>query len=332
MSTSPIAILGAGNAATALALLLSRHGRQIRLYCIEPEVEHDINANACNTKYLAGIKLPKNICAYPDLKQTVHQADIVLVAVPSFAIYETIEAARPYFSKQVCIASITKGLDQKTLQPLAIEVAKRLPKQLRTRLCVIAGPAVANELAQHQPAAFLIAGPDASVTKTFADLFHTDVLKVATSKDLLGAGLCMALKNVYAIALGMCDGLKFPMNSKALLTALAVEEMEGILRASKANPDTAAGLAGLGDLLVTGFSSHGRNRTYGEKLVGSKTADPTKLGLGTVEGIAATKAASKLIRTLGVSAPLLQTVVRCLKQTSSFEKPLLVYLKKLKLH
>lgn len=332
LAQRPIAILGAGNAATALALLLARHSRPVHLYCIEPEVEKDINLHACNTKYLAGIPLPPHIRAFPDLASSLAHADIVIIAVPSFAIRDVLREARPFFAKDAIFASITKGLDEKTLRPLAIEAAQALPLNLRKRMCVIAGPAVANELALGQPAAFCIAGKDAKACRTLADLFHSHAVKVSISSDLYGAGLCMALKNVYAILLGMCDGLRYPMNSKSLLVALAIEEMESLLRAVKANPDTAAGLAGLGDLLVTGFSPHGRNRRYGEALVGSNTRDPQALGLGTVEGIAAAKAAKKLVSTLHVRVPLLETALRCLSQKQGFEKPFIRYLNSLRLH
>lgn len=332
LAKRPIAILGAGNAATALAVLLSRHPRPIHLYCIEPDVEKDINLNACNTKYLTGLTLSPSIRAFPDLPSTVRDADVVIVAVPSFAIQSVLHEARGFFAKDAIFASITKGLDPKTLRPLAVEAANALPPNIGKRLCVIAGPAVANELALGQPAAFCIAGKDPKARKILADLFHSHAVKISTSPDLYGAGLCMALKNVYAILLGMCDGLHYPMNSKSLLVALAIEEMETILRAAKADPDTAAGLAGLGDLLVTGFSPHGRNRRYGEALVGSKTSDPKKLGLGTIEGIAASQAAKKLLRQLRVEAPLLKTAIHCLSQKNHFEKPFVRYLQSLRLH
>ncbi len=331
MKKRPFAILGAGNAATALALLLAKTGHPIHLYCIEPEVEHDINHNSCNSKYLAGISLPKTIRAMASLEQTVHQAEIVIVAVPSFAIREVMAAAQASLSRDVIIASITKGLDPHTFRPIALEAMGHLPKSMQKRLCLIGGPAVANELAHHQPAAFFIAGKDKLATAKLSRLFHSPSLKAATSTDIEGTGLCMALKNVYAIALGMCDGLHYPMNSKALITALAVEEMSLFLQKRKANPKTAYTLAGLGDLLVTGFSPHGRNRTYGEKIVGSDFKDPAQLGMGTVEGIAATTTALQLCKKLDLDLPLLQTIGRCLKQKTRFEKPFEQYLKTLRL-
>ena len=331
MPTRPLAILGAGNAATALALLLAKKGRRVHLYCIEPDVEQDINERACNSKYLAGVSLPRSIRAMSSLEQAVHQAEVVILAVPSFASRDVMAAATASLAPDVVIASITKGLDPKTLRPIALEAMSCLPKSMQKRVCFIGGPAVANELAHHQPAAFFIAGKDSHATKKLAHLFHSPSLKVATPTDIEGTGLCMALKNVYAIALGMCDGLHYPMNSKALITAIAIEEMARILKASKANQATAYTLAGLGDLLVTGFSPHGRNRTYGEKIVGSDFKDPLQLGMGTVEGIAATKSSLLLIKKLHVEAPLLQTIGKCLRQTSHFEKPFIGYLKTLRL-
>jgi glycerol-3-phosphate dehydrogenase (NAD(P)+) len=331
MNKRPFAILGAGNAATALALLLAHHKREIRMYCIEPDVLEDINVRHSNTKYLPGVKLPSSVKAFANVAESVQHAEVVLLAVPSFALQEALTLAIPFLDKDVVIGSITKGLDETCLKPVAAVAASYLPKRLANRMCLIGGPAVAHELAHGQPAALLIAGPNKECTSKLAKLLHTTNVKAGISKDLVGVGYAMALKNVYAIALGMCDGLKYPMNSKALVTAIALEEMEHIIVAAGGKEETTLSLAGVGDLLVTGFSPHGRNRTYGERLVGADFKDPQKLGLLTVEGIAATKASLKLIKQLRVEAPLLRTVAKCLSSAHHFERPFMNYLKHLSL-
>lgn len=329
---SPIAILGAGNMASALALNLARHKRPVRLYCIEPDVEEDLRKNACNTKYLAGHLFPKNVTASSELADVLKDAEDVFVAVPSFAVSEVMEKAQPYLSSSVkSIASITKGLDPKSLKPLVIAEADLVPAKLRKKVCTLGGPAIATEMAKGSPTGFVVAGRDQATLVRVKKLLETEHVKCATSLDLLGVGLASALKNPYAIALGMCDGLKYPTNAKAMLLTIAIEEMEMLIVKAGGKLETASGLAGLGDLIVTGMSPHGRNRTYGERLVGAKSKQPSDLGLGTVEGIAATKLALQLARKVKAPTPLLVSIDQCLARRDTFEQPFVKYLKNLKL-
>ena len=184
-------------------------------------------------------------------------------------------------------------------------------------------------MAKGSPTGFMIGGHDKSALQRVKKLLETPTTKCATSTDLLGVGLASALKNPYAIALGMCDGLHYATNAKALILTLAVEEIQRFVLGAGGKSDTATGLAGLGDLVVTGMSPHGRNRAYGERLVGAKSKMPEDLKLGTVEGIAATALAVKLARRLKIKTPLLDTVDRCLHSKHHFERPFVDYLKHL---
>lgn len=332
MSKAPISILGAGNMASALALNLARHKRPVRLYCIEEDVEADLKKNRCNTKYLAGHRFPKNITASSDIALVLKDAEDIFIAVPSFAVTEVMELAKPFLGRKVkSIASITKGLDETTLKPLVMSEANVLPAHLRKLICTLGGPAIGKEMAKGSPTGFIIAGRDKPVLQRVKKLLETHTVKCATSTDLIGVGMASALKNPYAIALGFCDGLQYPTNAKAMMLAIAVEEMEHIILNAGGHIDTATGLAGLGDLIVTGMSPHGRNRTYGERLVGAKSKLPADLGLGTVEGIAATALAVKLARRLKIKTPLLDTIDRCLRNKHHFEQPFVYYLKHLQL-
>lgn len=325
--SSPIAILGAGNMATALALTLARHHHPVRLYCIEPEVEEDINQRHHNTKYLDGCALPPHIVASADIQFVVEGADTVFIAVPSFAVADVMKHARPYLHPQAIIASISKGLDPNTLDPLIVKEADLLPSNFQDTLTTLGGPAIANEMAKGSPTAFVAASKNLRGAQRIKELLETEHVKVSTSTDLLGVGLAAALKNPYAIALGMCDGLKHPTNAKAFLLTLAIQEMSEILRAAGAKGDTAHGLAGLGDLIVTGFSPHGRNRTYGERLVGAASKTPQDLGLTTVEGIHASHLAQALSERLNIKAPLLHSITRCLEADTCFTQPFEQFLK-----
>lgn len=329
----PIAILGAGNMASALALNLARHGRPVRLYCIEADVEEEIRRNRTNSKYLAGHHFPKNVSASNDLVGVVDGADAVFVVVPSFAVSNVLTQARPHLAKDAIIASVSKGLDPKTLEPIVESESRLLPPALRRRICALGGPAIATEMAKGSPTGIVIASKDRRGAETIKLLLSSASVKVTTSQDVRGVGLASALKNAYAISLGLCDGLKLPMNAKALVLTIALEELSTLLKACGADKKTAYGLAGLGDFAVSGFSSHGRNRTYGEHLVGAKTKDPKAFGLMTVEGIVATALALRLARkTKAIKAlPLLAAIDRCLRARKDYAEPFIGYLKHLTL-
>lgn len=329
MKKQRIAILGAGNMATAVAHHLSHQGHEVRMYCIEPEVEKDINEKHCNRKYLDKVKLDRKVSASSDIGQCVRGAEIVIMAVPSFAVAQVMRKAVPYLYKNVIIGSISKGIDPKTLDPVIMTEIAELPSQFRKRVCMLGGPAIAGEMAQGSPTAFVIAGQDKKAREMLVKIFRNKTVKAAPSDDLLGVGMASALKNAYAIAMGMCDGLKYSTNAKALLATLATKEMRDILKARGAHGRTATSLAGLGDLLVTGFSPHGRNRRYGEMLIGSHTKDPKKLGLTTVEGISAADCSLRLIHKLHVKAPLLQAIYKGLNRNKSFETPFVKFLENL---
>ncbi|MEI7511981.1 MAG: NAD(P)H-dependent glycerol-3-phosphate dehydrogenase [Candidatus Uhrbacteria bacterium] len=332
MSKSPIAILGAGNIASALALVLSRHKFPVRLYCIEPSVEQDIRKNACNSKYLIGHCFPKSVTASSDLETVLTGALDVIVAVPSFAACEVITKAKPFLDKDIqSITSIAKGFDEVSLEPIAFSVLRLLPAKLQKKFCVLGGPTIAHELANGSPTGFVVAGSDSKAVHRVQSLLTGNSITCATSRDTLGVSLAASIKNAYAIALGMCDGLKLPTNAKALVLTIAMKELELLLQKAGAKHDTAMGLAGLGDLVVTGMSHESHNRKYGERIVGAKSLKPSDLKLGIVEGIAATKLGVKLTTMLKVKLPLLNTIDQCLRNRKNFERPFVDFLNHLNL-
>ncbi|MFZ6015413.1 MAG: NAD(P)H-dependent glycerol-3-phosphate dehydrogenase [Patescibacteria group bacterium] len=331
MKKTKIAILGAGNMATALAYHLALQKHDIRLYCIEPDVLKRINSKHCNDKYMPGIHLPKNIRACADIKSTLAKASIIFIAVPSKYAVEVITQAKPFIAKNAKIACISKGLDADSKQPVVMEIQKLLPVANKKSICMVGGPAIATEMVNGNPTAMIVAGKNPAARKFIASILRGNNVKVAESTDMLGVGLASALKNAYAIALGFCDGLRHPANTKAFIVTLAVTEMSGIMLKAGADPKTAPSLAGLGDLLVTGWSPHGRNRKYGERLVRSQTNDLQKLGLTTVEGIAAAEHGLALAKKLGARTPLLQAIKTGVSAKSNCHKPFINFLENLKL-
>lgn len=326
-----IAILGAGNMATAMAYHLSKQKHKIILYCIEPDVEKQINTRHRNDRYLAGIALPKTISATSSLQTALKDARIMIVAIPSNAVLQALQQAAPFMHPDLMTASLSKGFDAKTGEIITLAQKNILPAKIARRLCMLGGPAIANELVQGKPMAFVVAGKDKTTRQTIAQILTVDNVKAVQSSDLLGVSLAAALKNAYAIALGFCDGLNYPTNTKALVATMAVSEMADIMLKSGADPKSAQSLAGLGDLLVTGWSSHGRNRRYGEALIRAKTNNPRSLGLTTVEGISAARFGMRLSQKLGTKTPLLSAVHKGINAKKNFHAPFVNYLINIKL-
>ena len=183
-------------------------------------------------------------------------------------------------------------------------------------------------MAQGSPTGLVAASYDRDAALQIKSLLENTSIKVTISQDLRGVGLASALKNPYAIALGMCDGLKLSTNTKALVLTIAIQEIATLLRASKAESGTAYGLAGLGDLVVTGFSPHGRNRTYGERLATASSRNPLDLGLTTVEGVTAAPLVLKLARHGKIQTPLLKSIVACTRAKKDFSQPFTTFLRR----
>lgn len=322
-----IAILGAGNIATALALLLGKRVEAIALYSIEASIIQEVNKNHQNTKYLPGHLLPTTVFATDSIKEALHGAHFVIVALPSHAVAEVFSAASRYLEPDAIVVSITKGIDPETFYPLILQQIGIAPEEIQKRLVLLGGPAIATELALGQTTGMVIASRDKSAAEEVRLLFASTVIQTFLSEDMIGVGLASALKNAYAIAFGLCDGLEVSTNTKALIFSIALQEIADLVVAAGGQRETVFGIAGVGDLFVSGSSFHARNRKYGQKLVTSTTSNPQELGMTTVEGINTTHTAIELAQKWGLKTPLLETIGACLKCTHHFSLPFEKYLR-----
>lgn len=306
---SRIAILGAGNMGCALATVLAGNRHDVILWSIEQDVVADIWQHHRTEKYLPGVTFDHRITATSDLTAALLPARGIVIAVPSTVIGKVVVAAAPHVRRTVPVLSVAKGIDAVTFHPLADVVALALGRP-RGAVAGLGGPAIATEFARGTPTAVVVAGRSAD-TSFWRRTFERPVFRVEESRDLSGVSWAAALKNVYAIVLGMCDGMRFAMNTKAILVTRAIAEMAMFLRSVRAKPATAYGLAGLGDLVTTGFSGNGRNRTFGERICAGAQCDiPALLKTMTVEGVAAVTVARAWARRKRIRAPLLETVFR----------------------
>jgi len=302
-----VAVLGAGNMGTALSQVIASNGHAVRLWSIETDVLEEIRDHRRNTKYLEGIDLHASISAVWELAGAVRDSDLIIVSVPSQVVGDLAAGIAPLLAPGQVILNVAKGLEGGTHRRMSECLVAAFGAGYVATTGSMGGPAIAIEMARSLPMAVIIGISDSAACDRAQAIIQNEDLKVETTSDVIGLEMCATLKNVYAIALGMCDGLGLGTNTKAFLASLALKEMSSITVALGGRPETVYGLAGLGDLLTTGLSEYSRNRTLGEKL-GADADWKRFLETNTVEGVIACRAVGELTTGGRVSTPLFAMV------------------------
>lgn len=304
-----VAVLGAGNMGTALSQQIAENGHTVRAWSIETDVLEEIRDHHRNSKYLEGVDLEPNVLPVWGLADAVDGATLVIVSVPSQVVHKLAADLASHVRHGQIVLNVGKGMYQG--KRLSQVLGESLREPVSPRIGSMGGPAIAIEMAKDVPTAVVVGIPDPDACATAQKLLQNDSLKVETTTDVIGLELCATMKNVYAIALGMCDGLGYGTNTKAFLTNIALREMSSISAEFGGRPETAMGLAGMGDLLTTGFSQHSRNRTLGEKMAAGGDWQQF-LRTNTVEGVEACKAIRDLTYGQGLDTHLLDTIYEML--------------------
>jgi len=259
-SALPVAVLGAGSWGTALAVLLARNGVPTTLWGRTPQVVVDMATARRNARYLPDLAFPDALQLSGALEPTVRDAGTVLVAVPSHAFAELIDAAAPWIAADAGVAWATKGFDPASGRFLHELVGERLP---RHAAAVVTGPSFAREVANGLPTAVTVHSADAAFARGIAQMLHSPLFRAYTGNDVLGAELGGAMKNVLAVATGVADGMQLGLNARAGLITRGLNEMLRLGGALGARAETLMGLAGLGDLVLTCTGDLSRNRRLG---------------------------------------------------------------------
>lgn len=303
-----IGVIGAGSWGTTLANLLAKKGHPVRLWSYEAEVAAQINERRENTKYLRGITLSENLEATTSLETCVADAEVVVSVSPSQHVRGILEQIAGILRTDAIIVSASKGIETRTLQTMAEVIDDVLPRA-GARSCFLSGPSFALEVAREQPTAVAVASRSDVVARRAQELFTTDYFRVYTNADVRGVELGGALKNVIALAAGMASGLGFGNNTRAALITRGLAEMTRLGVAMGASPLTFAGLAGMGDLILTCTGELSRNRTVGYAL-GQGCALEDVLGEMTMvaEGVETTRATYRLAQRVGVEMPIVEQV------------------------
>jgi glycerol-3-phosphate dehydrogenase (NAD(P)+) len=312
---SEIAIIGAGAWGTALSIVLGRKGRHhVRLWAYEKEVRESILAHRVNSLFLPEQRIPESVRVSGEVPDVLDGAEIVVSAMPSQHCRRLFGEMSPYLRPEVCLVSATKGLEQKTFLRMTEVIGQAGGSRLRVG--ALSGPTFAAEVARGDPTAITVASTDAQLGAIVQSEFSDPAFRVYTNDDVVGVELGGALKNVIAIAAGACDGLGLGHNSVAALITRGLAEMTRLVTACGGRAETMAGLAGLGDLVLTCTGALSRNRSVGFELGrGRKLPEIIASMHGMVaEGVFTTDAAVKLAKTHGVEMPITEQIHAILNQ------------------
>lgn len=312
--TAPIAFLGAGSLGTALVAGLWRTGRQFRLWTIEEDVAESLRVYKENVKYLAGVKIAREVEVTLDLETALEGAAIVVLTVPSHVIREVARKAAPLIPPGAIVVTSAKGLELESLLRMSQVVAEEMPEALRGRIAAISGPSLAPEVARGVPTGVDVASEDPEVARAVKAALNSRRFKMKVKRDVAGVEAGGTFKNLYAIGAGVLDGLALGNNTKSAMIVKALSEMVSCARALGGRASTLQGLSGLGDLVVTSMSPHSRNRTLGEHLGrGHRVADITRGMVGVTEGVDAARAAHELAQRHRLRLPLADAILRLLE-------------------
>lgn len=304
-----IGIVGAGSWGTALAKLLADKGFVPDLWVFEPEVKKQIKEQRENKIFLPKIKLPNNINPSNDLEYVVKKKDIILIVVPSHLMRDTSKKIKEFISNNTIIVTASKGIENKTYLVMTQILEQILNNINKKNLAVLSGPSFAREVANKIPTVVAAASYSRQTARYVQDVFSCPTFRVYINDDPIAAQIGGAMKNVIAIAAGICDGMKMGLNPRAALITRGLTEMNRLATKLGANPLAISGLAGAGDLLLTCTGDLSRNYTLGKQIGQGKKLDYIISEMRMVaEGIKTTRSVYNLAKKLDIDLPVCNEV------------------------
>jgi glycerol-3-phosphate dehydrogenase (NAD(P)+) len=309
------AVLGSGGWGTAIAIVLSRRpGNVVRLWAAREATARTLAAERVNARQLPGISIPADIPITAEPGEVTAGADCWIVAIPTAFLRATLARLAPFATPSVPVVSLTKGVEADTFRRPTQVIAEVLATP---RVAAVSGPSHAEEVARGMPTSVVAASADAGLAAWVQTQLGGDRLRVYTNGDLVGVELAGALKNVIGIAAGICDGLKFGDNAKAALLTRGLVEMTRFGVAHGAEPATFGGLAGVGDLITTCFSPHGRNRRVGERLAKGEPVADVLSGPQVAEGVNTARSVHQRVKATSLDMPICEGLYHVLHEGRS---------------
>jgi glycerol-3-phosphate dehydrogenase (NAD(P)+) len=307
-----VAVLGGGSFGTCLAVLAARQ-HDVVLWARDAAVVEGIERDHRNPRYLRDIPLPASLRATLDLEEALRGRELVIVSVPSHALREMLARALPYLAPGAVLVATMKGIEIETGMTMNQVFEDVLPEEFHPRVVYLSGPSFAREIAQHKPTAVTVASRELSYAIAVQASLSTPWFRCYSHDDVVGVEVGGAVKNVVAIAIGMCDGLEMGLNARAGLMTRGLREMTRLGVELGANPLTFQGLSGMGDLVLTCTGDLSRNRRVGIELGQGKTLQQIIAGMDQVaEGVKTTYAVCRLADRIGVEMPIAAATRRVL--------------------
>ncbi len=305
-----INIIGSGGWGTANAILLASNGHKVLLWSYKQEESDNLAKYRENKPFLPGVSIPDSVSYTADISKC-GEADLIVIAVPSHAVKATCKNLAPYIKDGQRILNISKGFDEESLLRLSQVISKEIPN------CVVAsmsGPSHAEEAAIGMPTTNVVACEDSNLAEYIQDLYMSPRFRVYITDDIVGLELGGSLKNIIALAAGICDGAGYGDNTKAALMTRGLVEITRLGVKMGARPETFSGLTGVGDLIVTCTSMHSRNRRagilIGKGMTAAEAQNEVKM---TVEGVRACYSAYELAKKYDVEMPIVEAIYKVLK-------------------
>ncbi len=308
-----ITILGAGSMGTALGKMLGDSGRQIRLWAYETEVAEEINTQRVNSAFLPGFELPDTILATCSFAEALDGADLVLSATPAQVLGTVWKEAAPFLSPNAVIVSTSKGVEIGSTKLMSEVLPEVVPNRDTDCFAFLSGPSFAKEFAVGVPTAVVVASTSTLLAERVQQELSSSTFRVYTTDDVIGVELGGALKNVIAIAVGVAEGMGLGFNSRAALITRGLAELSRLAVACGANPLTLAGLAGVGDLVLTCTGHLSRNLQVGIRLGQGEPLDEILGSMNMVaEGVQTARSTVDLARKHGIEMPISEAVQKLL--------------------
>ena len=303
---SKVVVLGAGQWGTTMAQVLCDAGNHVLMWGRSQELVDEVNEKHTNSKYLDENVLPVGLKATTSLNEAFEYSNIYVLAVPAQTLRENLTAWKSMVQPNALFVSTLKGIEVSSMSRMTEIISEVLETQ---NIAIITGPNLANELVLRQPAGAVAAAPTIAIAEKVQQLFTTPYYRVYTSVDVLGCELAGAIKSVIALAVGMSIGMGYGENTQAMLITRGLNEVARLCAAHNADPLSAAGLAGMGDLVASCGSALSRNRTFGEVLGKSGSMEVAKTQVAkTVEGVASSNAVLEIAHRVGIEVPVIEAV------------------------
>lgn len=318
MIKEEIAVIGAGAWGTALAILLADNGHDVALWMYEKDLAEEAANTHQNRVYLPGFEIPKSVSVTSSLETAVKDKSIIVAVMPSHTVRSVLKQCSPSLRSDAVIICASKGIELDTLMPLSEVLKDTLPRNFHENFCFLSGPSFAKEVAQKMPTAVSLASHNPVAGKKMQEVLSNNYFRVYTNSDIIGVELGGSLKNVVAIAAGVLEGMGYGHNSMAALLTRGLAEMARLGIAMGARPQTFAGLAGMGDLVLTCTGGLSRNRTLGVRLGKGEKLSEIMQGTKTVaEGVITAKAARELAKKFDIDMPIVEEVYQVLYESKT---------------